>query len=571
MDREFHIPGTGHIHKAISSFSFLEKVFVTVLFSVLIVSAVWILARVHNNLTITIPAPGGTLSEGIVGTPRFINPLLAQTEADKDLSILVYSGLIRAEKGGGLIKDLAESYSISDDGTVYTFVIRKDARFHDMTPLTARDVVFTVMSAQDPRIQSPKQKMWDGISVEAIDDQTVRFTLSKAYAGFLGNTTLGILPRHIWEGVAAEDFHGSSYNIRPIGSGPYSVESIDTKNGDSIQMYTLRSFAHYALGAPYVSRLLVHIFGNEKDLLDAYEQNVIESFHGIAPVTTERILKENDSLLPYPLPRMFGVFLNHNKKEIFTNDAVRKALSYSLDRQEILKTVLNGFGTPLYDPLPPHLAGAETPTNTHNLEEARGVLEKDGWERDAESGIYMKKSVPLSFTIKTVNSPELKLVAEFIQSQWNALGASVSVELFDLGQLDQTIIQPREYDALLFGQVLGRDADPYPFWHSSQRNAPGLNIALYTNANVDATLDELRRTLDVQKREDLYSSFLSEWRSDIPAIFVYIPDFLYVLPEHVHGVKTGPVQEGAERFLDVNTWYINSQNVFSFLVKGNTY
>lgn len=122
-------------------------------------------------------------------------------------------------------------------------------------------------------------------------------------------------------------------------------------------MYTLRSFAHNVLGAPFISRLIVHIFGNEKDLLDAYEQGVIESFHGIVPVTTERVLKETDSLLPYPLPRMFGVFLNHNKKEIFTNDAVRKALSYSLDRQEILKTVLDGFGTPLYDPLPPYIVG----------------------------------------------------------------------------------------------------------------------------------------------------------------------------------------------------------------------
>jgi peptide/nickel transport system substrate-binding protein len=566
MDREFHIPGTGHIHKAISSFSFLEKALVTILFVIFIVSALWILVRVHNTITETIPAPGGSLSEGIVGTPRFINPLLAQTEADKDLTILTYSGLMRAQSGGGLIEDLAESYSISEDGTVYTFVIRKDARFHDMTPLTAHDVVFTVMSAQDPRIESPKQNMWEGIAVEAVDTYTVRFTLSKAYAGFLNNTTLGILPQHIWEGVAAEDFHGSSYNVRPVGSGPYTIESIDTKNDGSVQLYTLRSFKYSTLGAPYISRFIMHIFGNEKDLLTAYEQGTIESFHGIDPFTAETILKKTDSLLPYPLPRTFGVFLNHNKKDIFTNDAVRKALSYALDRQEILKTVLDGFGTPLYDPLPPHITNTTVSQDTHTIDDARNILEKDGWKRDAESGIYTKKGESLSFTIKTVNSPELKLVAEFIQSQWNALGASVSIELFDLGQLDQTIIQPRDYDALLFGQALGRDADPYPFWHSSQRTAPGLNIALYTNANVDATLDELRRTLDVEKRNALYTSFLTEWRSDIPAIFVYIPDFLYVLPKRIHGVTAGPVQEGAERFLDVHSWYINSQNVFSFLI-----
>lgn len=526
--------------------------------------------RVHSILTVSIPAPGGSLSEGIVGTPRFINPLLAQTEADKDLTILTYSGLMRAQRGGELTEDLAESYSISEDGTVYTFVIKKDARFHDMMPLTAQDVVFTVTMAQDPRIQSPKQNMWEGITVEALDTRTVRFRLSKAYAGFLHNTTLGILPQHIWESVAAEDFHGSSYNVRPIGSGPYTIESIDTKNDGSVQLYTLRSFKYNALGAPYISRISMRIFGNEKDLLTAYEQGVIESFHGIDPFTTKTILKKTDLLLSYPLPRTFGVFLNHNKKAIFTNDAVRKALSYALDRQEILKTVLDGFGTPLYDPLPPHITKPSTP-QTHSIDEARSVLENDGWKRDAESGIYTKKGESLSFTIKTVNSPELKLVAEFIQNQWNTLGASVSIELFDLGQLDQTVIQPRDYEALLFGQALGRDADPYPFWHSSQRNAPGLNIALYTNATVDATLDELRRTIDVPKRTALYASFLTEWRADIPAIFVYIPDFLYVLPEHIHGVDAGPVQEGAERFLDIHTWYINSQNVFSFLVKENTY
>ncbi len=571
MDREFHIPGTGHIHRAIASFSFLEKVLVTVLFVVLIISAAWLLARVHNTLTVTVPAPGGTLLEGIVGTPRFINPLLAQTEADKDLTILVYSGLMRAQTKGGLIEDLADSYTVSEDGTVYTFTIRKDARFHDMTPLTAHDVVFTVMTAQDPGIQSPKQSMWEGITAEALDTHTVRFTLSKPYAGFLSNTTLGILPSHIWEGVAAEDFHGSLYNIRPVGSGPYSVEDVDTKSDGSVRRYTLRSFAYNTLGAPYLSRIVVHIFGNEKDLLDAYSKGTVEAFHGVGPFTTKDVLKENDSLIPYPLPRTFGVFFNHNKKEIFTDEAVRKALSYALNRQEILKTVLNGFGTPLYNPLPPYLGNTLAGPDEHTVEEARAILEENGWARDEESGIYMKKDVPLTFTIKTVNSPELKLVAEFIQSQWNTLGASVSVELFDLGQLDQTIIEPRDYDALLFGQAFGRDVDPYPFWHSSQRNAPGLNIALYTNADVDATLDELRRTLGVEERVALYTSFLEEWRSDIPAVFVYVPDFLYVLPAHIQGVDAGPVQEGSERFLDVHTWYIYSQNIFSFLIKGNTH
>ncbi|GMU74280.1 MAG: hypothetical protein AMXMBFR44_4770 [Candidatus Campbellbacteria bacterium] len=553
-----------YVRSTFASLSFLERAGLVVLAAIAVVSLSWMLLLWHGKLTVVVPAPGGTLHEGIVGTPRFINPLLAQTDADRDLTILMYAGLMRALPGGELIPDLAESYSVSDDKTVYTFTLRPELYFHDNTPLTARDVVFTVKSAQDPRIGSLRAGTWDGVTVEAQGARTVVFTLSRPYAGFLNNTTLGIMPQHIWEDIAAEDFRGSTFNERPVGSGPFALERIRENDG-VVTNYLLRPFKRYGLGEPYLSRIFLHIFGNEREMLDAYADGDIDAFRGTDPYSMQQFIEDAEAVKRYPLPRTFGVFFNYNHNDIFTDQAVRKALSYAVNRDEIIENVLGGFGTPITTPLPPHLYSA-TATPAKTVDDARALLENSGWTRDAETGVYTKKSMELSFSIKTVNSPALKLAAELLQKQWNDLGASVSVELFDLAALNQSVIRTRDYDALLFGQVLSREGDLYPFWHSSQRNDPGLNVALYTNASADATLEKLRTTLSHDERTALYGSFLDEWQSDIPSLFLYVPDMVYVLPKNILGVYEGSVQEPSERFLDAHTWYVNTQRIFTFLV-----
>lgn len=549
-----------YVRSTFASLSFLERVVVFVLCAAAAVSFVWMLALGHGALTVVVPAPGGTLHEGIVGTPRFINPLLSQTDADRDLTALTYAGLMRALPGGELIPDLAQSYTVSDDGTTYTFTLRPNLFFHDNTPITAEDVVFTVKTAQDPRVGSTKAGMWDGVTAQAQGPTTVVFTLARPYAGFLSNATLGILPQHIWDDVAAEDFRGSAYNEHPVGSGPFQLDEID-EDDDGVIAYALRSFPRYALGEPHISRMYIHVFGNERELLDAYVHGDINAFRIADPSLLSEREFDDANVKRYPLPRTFGLFLNYNHNEIFTDEAVRKALSYTVNRDEIIQHVLGGFGTPIDSPIPPHLYSAD-PAATHSLDDARAVLENSGWTRDADTGIYGKKEQTLSFSIKTVNSPELKLAAELLQKQFNELGASVSVELFDLAQLNQNVIRTRDYDALLFGQVLPRDGDLYPFWHSSQRNDPGLNVALYTNAAADAILDQLRTTPSRDERATLYRSFLDEWQSDIPSLFLYVPDMAYIVPDAVLGIHEGPIQEPSERFLDAYGWYVHTQRIF---------
>lgn len=552
-----------YVRSTYASLSFIERALVVVLTILIATSALGIFYTAHRKATVVVPADGGTLTEGIVGTPRFINPLLAQTDADRDLTALLYAGLLRALPEGDIIPDLAETYTVSDDGTVYTFTLKENIFFHDNAPITADDVVYTVESAQDPRIGSTKSAAWDGVLVSAPDERTVVFTLPRPYAGFLNNTTLGILPRHIWENVAADDFRGSAYNEQPVGSGPFMLAKVKERSGKTSE-YVLEPFARYALGKPHLSKLSVHIFGNEKELLDAFAQGDIDSFRATDTTSFASTSAQTESIRRYPLPRTFGLFLNYNKNPIFTDVAVREALSRAVSRTEIVDTVLSGFGTPITTPLPPHIYET-TAADEAQRGDVHGLLKNAGWSRDAETGLYVKGEQSLAFSIKTVNSPELKLTAELIQKQLGDIGISASIELFDLAQLNQTVIRTRDYEALLFGQVLSRDADLYPFWHSSQRNDPGLNVALYTNVSADATLEKLRTTPSHDERTQLYESFLDEWQSDAPAVFLYVPDLVYVLPEHIQGVHEGPIQEPSGRFLDAYRWYVHTQRIFTFL------
>ena len=143
------------------------------------VTSLMSLYALEKHFLIRVPAYGGMLSEGVVGAPRFINPLLAISDTDHDLTALTYAGLMGRAANGVLIPALASRYTVSADGLTYTFAIRSTATFSDGTPVTADDVVYTIQKAQDPLLKSPVRSNWTGITAQAINAQTVQFTLVK--------------------------------------------------------------------------------------------------------------------------------------------------------------------------------------------------------------------------------------------------------------------------------------------------------------------------------------------------------------------------------------------------------
>ncbi|MEX2010457.1 MAG: ABC transporter substrate-binding protein [Parcubacteria group bacterium] len=571
--KRFHLPKERSVRRAVRSFSLAEKTVFYVFVLLFIFSGTALIWKVNSSFLVEVPSRGGTLVEGIVGNPRFINPTLALSEADKSLSALIYSGLISKNHLGEIENNLAEEISTESNGLTYTARLKEGVKFHDGVEITADDIIFTIQKIQDPNIKSPLFGDWSGVAVEKIDERTVRFSLKQPYAPFLNNLSLGILPRHIWRNVRTDEFAFSQFNTLPVGSGPYKINNVERNSGGIPDYYDLVP-NNEAPRIPYISHIIFKFYASEKDLLEAFRKGDIDSLSGIASDQAELLKKSGAQIHSSPLPRVFGVFFNQNQNKVLLDKTVRSALNISAPKEEIVETVLHGFGTVIDGPLPPGTLGEEVVSSLareSRLESAAALLSKSGWARNPQTGVLEKKSgkviVTLSFSISTGNVPELRAVAEKLRDTWTALGAQVEVQVYETGELNQTVIRPRKFDALLFGEVVGRDADLYPFWHSSQRIDPGLNIALYANSRADKFLEDVRKTTDPALRRSSYTAFQQEIKNDVPAVFLYAPNFIYVLPEKVKGVDLGELSTSQDRFAGVLDWYIDTDSVWKIFNK----
>jgi peptide/nickel transport system substrate-binding protein len=570
------LPFTSAAQQTYSALSHTGRALFVFFAALLVVSTAGLLYLLNNQLLVAVPARGGEFSEGIIGSPRFINPVLAISDADSDLTALVYSGLLKATPNGDYAPDLATSYSVSSDGKTYTFNLRKDATFHDGTPITSDDVLFTIAKAQDPALKSPLLANWNGVAVAAPDQYTVVFTLKQPYAPFIKNLTLGILPKHLWQNVSDEEFPFSNLNTSPVGSGPFRVNSISRTPSGIPSSYDLRPFDKYVLGEPYLGQITLRFYQNENALVSALESGEVEAASELSPSSIAELKGFN--ILESPLNRVFGVFFNQNQSEVLRDVDVRRALSIAIDRKALVKNVLGGYGTPIDGPVPPSIIEplatstpipSDTSTSTDPVTDAQNYLISRGWTLGPD-GVLSKttgkgktaKTEVLSFNLATGNVPELRAAAQFLSDSWTRMGAKVTIQIFDQGDLSQNVIRPRKYDALLFGEVVDRELDLFAFWHSSQRNDPGLNIALYANSTADKLLEQLRATEDPTQRQSLYTQFDEELQRDIPAVFLYTPDFVYSVPNDIKGLQLGFIETPSDRFLSVSGWHRETDYVW---------
>ncbi len=561
LSSSYRIPWLAKAENILCSFSPFERALLYGFSTILGASVFALLVMLNVNLTNIVPSHGGSLTEGIVGTPRFINPLLAVSEADRDVTALVYSGLMRATPDNTIIPDLAQDVQISDDGTVYTFTIRDNALFQDGTPVSASDIIFTIAMAQNPDIKSPRRTDWEGVVAEEVSDKIIRATLPHPYAPFLESATLGILPRHLWQNVSISEFPFDELNAHPVGSGPYSVNKISFNSSGTPERYTLKSFSDFTLGEPFLRTIIFNFYPNEDSLLDALKSENIESAAGITP---DQIKDTPGTIMREPLPRIFAVFFNQSKAPIFADATVREALAEALDKKAIIDDNLGGYGVPLDSPiLDKKLLQKPIIEADYKdlISESEAVLEKGGWVL-GDDGIRAKKSTRLAFSIATADTVELAGTADSVARTWRALGADVSVKVFGASDLTNTVIRPRDFDALLFGEVVGRSLDLFAFWHSSQRNDPGLNVALYTNVKTDKLLSDVRKDTDQKSREEKISAFVDIIKMEYPAAFLYAPEFIYIVPDDLAGVRLGSLTTSAERFLNVYEWHRETERVW---------
>ncbi len=584
--KEFQIPKKQELINALASFSKKEFYIFVSTTTVALISMLIILNLLNNKLLVDVPTRGGSITEGIIGMPTLVNPVLALSDADKDLASLVYSGLMRRQTDGTFTPDLAESYTVSPDGLIYTFILKKGSKFQDGYPVTADDVIFTIDKIKDPLIKSPRMG-WNVVTATKKDDYTVVFTLNKSYISFMDNTTIGILPSHIWKDVKDTEFSISPYNIKAIGSGPYKIKSV-TKNKDGIpQEYILKSFSDFTLGSPNIKNVTIRSFSNEKDLIKELLSHSIDQAGNISAINASNFVNKNFNIHTTTLPRIFGMFYNSSNNKIFADSNVVKAFNYALNKQEIIDKVLYGYGTVVESPIPGTILKNEINDSTFSIDKANELLEKSGWilgidgirvkggtttvtktKKVGKKTITTKVKVAggtvtkLEFSLTTGDTPELRGATLVIKDQLEKIGAKVNIEkVYEMGPLNQ-VIRNREYEALFFGQIINHESDLYSFWHSSQTKDPGLNISMYNNPKVDKVLDDAQKTINVEDRISKYKDFVGEFNKDLPSLLIYSPKYLYVTSNELNNINLNTLINPSDRFASIYTWYANKDHVW---------
>lgn len=546
-----------------------DRIFLRVLFFFMIGSGLYYLISLSNDFTISTPTRGGTLVEGIVGIPRFVNPALALTRADQDTVALLYSGLMKINPDGTLVPDLAEKIEVSEDGTTYHIFVRKDRSFHDGTPLTARDVIFTFDLIRDPDLKSPLRGNWSDVTIESVNEYELTVTLPEPYAPFIENFAVGIMPSHIWSNLPIEQLPFSQYNTEPIGSGPFMIKQVNRDASGLISGYELRQSPHNT-EEPNLSAVELKFYQNEADLALALKQGDINATVFLPAENIKQLSLDDYNVTTEPLPRVFAVFFNQNRSVPLRDKAARQALSAAVDRQALIDAIFGGYGVPIAEPIVTAQRGvvlsdtvqAEATSSTRTPSE---ILEAGGWKRNA-TGLWEKKignnTENLSVTIKTGNSAPFETAASLIAENWRQLGVEVQVEQYEQTGLVQSVIRSRDFQALLFGIDMNRLQDLYPFWHSSQKDDPGLNIAQYTNVSVDRLLETARTSQDEAKQTETLAEISTIITDEVPAIFLFAPSLTYVTDRELTVAPMKRLGRPADRFMNISNWYARTDTVW---------
>jgi ABC-type transport system substrate-binding protein len=652
-------------------FKRFKKSYCFILLGIIILAGIGTFFYIKN--TEISPGFGGTFKEGILGQPRFINPIyLSNNDVDRDLVELLFSGLMKYNEKGEIVNDLVETLEIKEDGKLYEIKLKKDIFWHNGEKITSDDIVFTVNVLQNPEYKSPQAIRWLGINIEKITDNIIQFRLKKPYSGFLETLTEKIVPKHIFEDISPKElpwyFSSKEYIENDlIGSGPFKFKKIsqDRETG-YIKFLTLKSNENYFGKKPFISEISFEFFSNENDLLKYLSKGKIDGFLVSDSNGAKDTLENKFNAYSLSLPRYFAVFFNQSppedKSDILTSKDVRMALNYAVDKQQIIENTISGKGKIIDSPILPDFYGFNPPSEIYDFdkEKAEEILENAGFKYIDDTGIRKKvisqkstfsftknleygnknsdvtelqkcladpkvggpdvypsgkvtgyfgnetkqavilfqekyredvldpynlkngtgsvrtstrkklnelcfpsteKTLTLKFSLTTIDKKLFANISEILKENWKDIGADVEIRFESISTLETNVINSRDFEALLFGEVLGFLPDPFPFWHSSQKESPGLNLISYENKKADKLLEQARASLDNQERRENLEEFQDILIQDVPCLFLLRPDLIYFTSKKINGQEVEKIIEPSKRFIGIENWYIKTRRI----------
>lgn len=511
------------------------------------------------------PVAGGIYTEALIGSLGRLNPVLdAYNPADRDVNRLIFSGLIRHDSRGIPHGDLAETWGISRDGKAYSFAIRQNASFHDGAPVTSQDIAYTIDLMRSPDLPIPDdlRDFWSQVEVDVVDEKTIRFLLPEPFAPFLDYLTFGVLPKHQLEGIAPGQIVDAPFNLSPVGSGPFRLESVDAQDGQVLGL-TLRSNPDYYGDAPFLEQVVFRYYPDEAAALQAYRDGDVLGVSRITQATLAEALRLPElSLFTSRLPRLSLVYLNLDDPDVpfFQDTAVRRALLTGLNRRWMIDRLLGGQGIVANGPIFPdswaYYEGVERIEFDSNA--AVEMLKRAGYTVPAEGGnVREKDGVPLAFELVYPEGELYAAIAQRIQQDWARLGVQVDLVALPYDQLIADRLEPRQYQAALVDLDFLRspDPDPYPFWHQAQITA-GQNYSQWDDRQASEYLEQARVNDDFSERLKRYRNFQVRFAMELPALPLFYPVVSYGVDQKVRGVSVGPLYDYSDRLNSIASWYM---------------
>ncbi len=564
-----------------AAFTRRERIIFVIASAGALISLIVLAGVMIARATKPVPAAGGQYTEGIVGQPEYVNPVLASSPTDEALVRLIYQNLY----------DIADSITASPDLRTWTVHLKDGLRWQDGQKLTADDVIFTVNSIENTDAGSPLYASWQNVQVSRESELAVQFTLNAPYAFFENSLkNLYILPKHLFADAPPGNWRLSDYNLRPVGSGPYRFVSYNKDSDGFITSYNLMAWTGTSGPQPLIQGFDFNFFNNDNALVAAFNNGQIDGFGGASTQDLATIDRPYD-LFSWRTSSAYAVFFNTSNNIALQDPAVRQALSEAIDRSDLVGQVFgtsmegsattagrSGSGAlPAYGPIPPDApyyaapasAGSSTPPETPQSDAtiASAALDSAGWTVSTTTGFRAKvmrgTTIPLSITLTIPSIDFLTKTADYLAHAWQSIGVQVNITTASPSDIAANTIKNRDYEALLFGETLGPSSDLYSFWDSSQRFYPGLNLAIYGSNAVDRAIEAARIASSTQTTAADLANAQASIEGDYPAVFLYSPNYLYVSDTGLHGVTTsGMLFDPANRFLDMNSWYLNTTRIF---------
>jgi len=523
------------------------------------VAAVLVVVGCQPVATVPKAARGGTAIEALVGQASVLNPLFETNESTRDVDALIYQGLTSVDAQQNVVGVLASDWAVSTDHLVYTFNVRDGVKWADGQPFSADDVMFTFHVLQDLEYQQPGSDIWRQIGVKAGGPGQVVFSLRAPDASFPLSLRIGIIPKHIFGGMAPQQIADSPYSgVRAFGTGPFKVASI------SNLAITLDRNPN-AVPQPYLDHLVMRTYpaSDPQLAIRAVLTGAADLVGGIQPQEVETLSGRTD--LNVQEARMFtNSFVTFNAdgdgKAFFADSHVRVALAEAIDRQRVVTEVLAGRADADPNPIPTAgwaYSAAAANLHPYDVVAAARALDAAGWVVDPTTKVRVKKAQMFKVAMVVADSYPNRQIADAVSAQLLAIGVEVDVKPLPASKLLSDYVLPRNYQMALVSIDVGSDPDQYSLWHSGS-DLGSLNFAYSRGWGlIDKDLEDGRAAVDPSSRLAAYIDFQMLMADVAPAIFLLAGRYEYAVSQRVHGVHVNKAIEPYDRFQYVTDWYVN--------------